>query len=352
MDPMTEILLRLNQMSVQRQEEADAKAKQAAEAQARVAQHQGPIRRGYREEGQKGWESLLRPNRNQQRAMIASGAQMMGRRPGESPGARFGASVNNGLTLLENLRQSDQDALAQQAQTEADAALLGANTAQRSAQGWRGATNAANQTAFATGMSQRPPKWREVEADGRVMLIDENDPSRRVDLGESPNSMKEKARSEQAKSKSEEAESMQLSAAESSLANAQVTLSNIEQAMKQSEGFFATGLPGQVLQDIGGRDAHDLKQTITQLKSTIGFERLQKMRDQSPTGGALGQVSQMELQQLNSALGSLEVSQSEEQLKRNLQVVKDVYSKILGEMNAFIEAKRSDGLDELLQEYQ
>ena len=45
-----------------------------------------------------------------------------------------------------------------------------------------------------------------------------------------------------------------------------------------------------------------MKDTVV---SNIGFERLQAMRDASPTGGALGQVSDNELRLLSSALGSL-----------------------------------------------
>jgi len=73
-------------------------------------------------------------------------------------------------------------------------------------------------------------------------------------------------------------------------------------------------------------DAENLSETI---KANIGFDRLQQMREASPTGGALGQVSNQELNTLQSVLGNLSFAQSEDQLVRNLNRLKDIYSRIL-----------------------
>lgn len=88
-----------------------------------------------------------------------------------------------------------------------------------------------------------------------------------------------------------------------------------------------TGFWGNMLKDISGTPASDLKNSIVTIKSAIGFDKLQDMRDKSPTGGALGQVSERELAQLNASLGSLEQSQSAEQFRKNLIRVKDHYQK-------------------------
>lgn len=72
-----------------------------------------------------------------------------------------------------------------------------------------------------------------------------------------------------------------------------------------------------------GTPAHDLAKDIETVKGNIGFSKLQQMREESPTGGALGQVSELELSLLNSVLGSLENSQSPDQLRRNLLRVQD-----------------------------
>lgn len=78
-------------------------------------------------------------------------------------------------------------------------------------------------------------------------------------------------------------------------------------------------------QMFAGTAAADFAALTDTIKSNIGFDRLQKMRDDSPTGGALGQVSEMELRLLNSALGSLAQTQSPKQLRENLLRIKKHY---------------------------
>lgn len=86
-----------------------------------------------------------------------------------------------------------------------------------------------------------------------------------------------------------------------------------------------TGLWGAGLSLIPGTPAYDTKMQIETVVSSIGFDRLQKMRDESPTGGALGQVSERELSQLNASLGNLRQSQSRDSFLRNLAQVKKHY---------------------------
>jgi len=86
-----------------------------------------------------------------------------------------------------------------------------------------------------------------------------------------------------------------------------------------------TGLIGAGMALIPGTPAYDTNAQIETVISSIGFDRLQKMRDDSPTGGALGQVSERELSQLNASLGNLRQSQSRASFKRNLALVKKHY---------------------------
>ena len=60
---------------------------------------------------------------------------------------------------------------------------------------------------------------------------------------------------------------------------------------------------------------------FTTIKANIGFDKLQAMREASPTGGALGQVSNQELSSLQAVFGNLDQSQSEEDLKYNLKML-------------------------------
>jgi len=59
------------------------------------------------------------------------------------------------------------------------------------------------------------------------------------------------------------------------------------------------------------------------LKSNIAFNELTAMREASKTGGALGQVSNIELALLESTLGALKMSQTPENVKLQLQKIKD-----------------------------
>jgi hypothetical protein len=83
-----------------------------------------------------------------------------------------------------------------------------------------------------------------------------------------------------------------------------------------------TGLAGAVMKNLPGSNANDVAAAIETVVSSIGFDRLQAMRDASPTGGALGQVSERELGQLNASIGNLRQSQSLGQFKSNLAIVK------------------------------
>lgn len=73
-------------------------------------------------------------------------------------------------------------------------------------------------------------------------------------------------------------------------------------------------------------DARKLQAKITTLQSTLAFDRLQKMRDESKTGGALGQVSNIELQLLQSALTALDPIVGEEEFTKQLDKVQKHYT--------------------------
>lgn len=90
--------------------------------------------------------------------------------------------------------------------------------------------------------------------------------------------------------------------------------------------FGLTGVAASIIPGSNRKDAENLAVTI---KSHIGFDRLDRMRKESPTGGALGQVSEMELTQLNATLGSLAFAQSEEQFLYVLNQIEREYAYIM-----------------------
>jgi hypothetical protein len=87
-----------------------------------------------------------------------------------------------------------------------------------------------------------------------------------------------------------------------------------------------TGVVGKGSSFVPGTTAYDLQQRLVTLKANLGFDRLQQMRDASPTGGALGQVAVQELQALQATVGSLELGQSKAELQKNLNKIENHYS--------------------------
>ena len=66
----------------------------------------------------------------------------------------------------------------------------------------------------------------------------------------------------------------------------------------------------------------DMEALIKTLKANLGFQEIQNMRDNSPTGGALGQVTERELDFLQSAVAALDVGMSEEQIIDSLMNIR------------------------------
>lgn len=117
--------------------------------------------------------------------------------------------------------------------------------------------------------------------------------------------------------------------------------SNIDALIPQLDEDLASWLPstnagfgGKILSAIPGSDAYDFAARLETIKANIGFDKLQAMRDASPTGGALGQVSEMELRQLNASMGNLDIGQSPEQLRENLIAVREQYIRTIRAIEA------------------
>lgn len=100
-----------------------------------------------------------------------------------------------------------------------------------------------------------------------------------------------------------------------------IVLEDINRAIEiaTEDPILSTGLVGSILRQFGGTQAKTLDKLTTTIKANIGFDRLQRMRDESPTGGALGQVAVQELEALQSTLGSLDTSLDDKELVKNLK---------------------------------
>ena len=123
--------------------------------------------------------------------------------------------------------------------------------------------------------------------------------------------------------------------AETAAHNKTVKADNVNQviddilATNKNATLPTTGFVGDVLSNIGGTAAGDIAANLNTLRAAASFGSLQAMREASPTGGALGAVSDTEIKLLNSELAALEQSQSEEQFFRNLERFRKVYNEIV-----------------------
>lgn len=96
-----------------------------------------------------------------------------------------------------------------------------------------------------------------------------------------------------------------------------------------SNEWFATGLGSRAAQQFSGSSAADVSALLNTIGANTAFDRLQKMRDSSPTGGALGQVTEKELQLLRDSITSLEQSQSDVQFQQSMDKVIENYQRVI-----------------------
>ena len=154
----------------------------------------------------------------------------------------------------------------------------------------------------------------------------------------------EAAKAEQAKAK------VQSASAEAYKTN---NILNTIKTAKSQVGGSTAGLGGAIMKNLAGSEAVDLEENLLTIKANIGFNELTQMRKDSPTGGALGQVSDMENKALQAARASLEQRQSPAQLRKNLEKIEDSYERWLKVITGeWTEADAQAYLDSLKEQEQ
>lgn len=107
---------------------------------------------------------------------------------------------------------------------------------------------------------------------------------------------------------------------------ADVVTQDIDRAIEvMGSGTLPDTGVGALLSSIPGTDAKRLSGLLDTIKANVSFDTLNQMRQASPTGGALGSVTENELKLLQSAIGSLDQSQDAATLKDNLNRVWNMY---------------------------
>jgi hypothetical protein len=123
--------------------------------------------------------------------------------------------------------------------------------------------------------------------------------------------------------KKQDAVDKQLGSAEGVIKNTEIVLGKV----KEAEGLIGAGTTGvgSYLSVLPGTSAKELSTVLGTIKARLGFDQLQQMRAASPTGGALGNVSNRELASLEGALASLDQGLSPKALRENLKQIETSY---------------------------
>ena len=114
---------------------------------------------------------------------------------------------------------------------------------------------------------------------------------------------------------------------------------DVDKAIKSANdmGLFTTGFLGDLSKAVAGTPAYDLSQTLLTIQAGIGFDKLQEMRANSPTGGALGAISEKENLLLQAVNGATAQGQSKEQFTANLARIKTLMDEVVEERRAAFE---------------
>lgn len=111
---------------------------------------------------------------------------------------------------------------------------------------------------------------------------------------------------------------MRVESAQQRLENASGVIDSlIDRAGLATTGFAALSAA------IPGTAAANYAADLGNIEAVVGFEELQRLRAESPTGGALGPVSDTENRLLQSSIAAVRQSQGPQQLKANLARLKD-----------------------------
>lgn len=108
-------------------------------------------------------------------------------------------------------------------------------------------------------------------------------------------------------------------------------IGEVQRIVEEGGLLPVTGALSGVIKQVPGSNAYDVNALLDTIRANIGFETLNQMRQSSPTGAGLGNVTNIELDLLQATMGNLDQSQTEEQFLRNLQRVSDLFEKVIHE---------------------
>lgn len=323
---------------------------QATQSQGhRVQQAQAqPVNRRLINPGQRARDVITNPTDNQSRALLEMSMQMLQQKPGELPAASMSRGISRGMDVLDTMRNRDREQNVESAQTGYDVAHNSENMAVRGAQ-------AENQRMFAEGgrgsrQSNAPSGYRYVEDEsgdlslepipggpadrsdvetgtvpqGYMVQRDENGIPTMVPIQGGPAYQKQR----------DEARKAAVRKTSTQMAGGTV-VQDLQRAQDDYlPNLFQDQLPmagamRAASAKIPGTAEHQFGKFIESALSNVGLDALQRIRDGSPTGGALGQVPVQQQMRLEKVLGSLDISQNIDVLKENMDRIHNIYIDIM-----------------------
>lgn len=109
-------------------------------------------------------------------------------------------------------------------------------------------------------------------------------------------------------------------------------LRNVAQTLQADEDLWSAVGLGQPIASIPGTEGARIRAQINTLKAKVGFAVLQDLRDNSKTGGAVGNVSNQENVYLQNALAALDANLAPEDFREQLQILIDFADSAKGRM--------------------
>lgn len=104
-------------------------------------------------------------------------------------------------------------------------------------------------------------------------------------------------------------------------------LTDIEKAVDDKESILpATGAGSYLSSFLSDTNARAVYTALKTVNANMGFDRLQQMKEASPTGGALGQIAVQELEMLHATLAALDPT--DVNFRSNIAQVKKSYLKV------------------------
>jgi hypothetical protein len=105
----------------------------------------------------------------------------------------------------------------------------------------------------------------------------------------------------------------------------ELTNRTIDEALALADAT-TTGMAAKATKNIPGTDAFTLREKLKTIQANIAFGYLQEMRNNSPTGGAVGQLSERELELMGVTKASLNQDLDDAALIENLERIKQELS--------------------------